>query len=122
MAVMLAQEVTGLRDRALQGLFRDGKKTAKSWQKNVNPTPLGGPHTLGIYLSLVGYQVPGHIGMQQTAQRVRHVRGQLLRRGSYTSLSAVAKAKWTKVLQHNRHDCEGMARVVIGAAEALDPP
>lgn len=102
--------------------FRDGKKTAKRWQKKLNPNapPIDGPHSLALYLSLVGYQVPVHLGTRQTAQRIRHVRDQLLKHGSFASLTPVAKAKWTKVLQHNRHDCEGLARVVVVAAEALE--
>ena len=47
-----------------------------------------------------------------TASRIRTVREQLAKRGSYSKLTKVAKGKWTKVLTHNYHDCVGLQHVV----------
>jgi hypothetical protein len=50
---------------------------------------------------------PGLVG-----KRLRDVGGQLERRGSWDSLTPVAKAKWTKLLRHNDYDCEAMEVVL----------
>lgn len=47
----------------------------------------------------------------KTASRIRHVRGQLKKRGRYDRLTPVAKGKWSKVLTHNYHDCAGLKHV-----------
>ena len=48
----------------------------------------------------------------KTASRIRTVRDQLARHGSHAAMTPVAKAKWTKVLTHNYHDCAGLAHVL----------
>lgn len=53
-----------------------------------------------------------------TASRIRHVRGQLQRRGTYANLTGVAKRKWVNVLTHNFHDCAGLAHVMNVVADA----
>ena len=67
-----------------------------------------GRHQLHRYFELVGHPVPKAFG-PGNFQRIRYVRDMLNRRaGEYGALTAVAKAKWTKALEHNRHDCVGL--------------
>ena len=76
-----------------------------------------GRHRLDRYLGLIGYSVPKILGPGNSAQRIRAVRGQLTRRGDYAALTKTVKAKWTKALKHNWHDCNGLrelVRVVAG--------
>lgn len=40
-----------------------------------------------------------------TTSRLRHVMGQVARRGEFSRLTPTAKGKWTRVLQHNEADC-----------------
>jgi hypothetical protein len=47
-----------------------------------------------------------------TASRIRAVRQQLEKKGTYGEITPVVKAKWSKVLTHNFHDCAGLAHVV----------
>jgi hypothetical protein len=61
--------------------------------KKVNPRPL-------------------HLGSQQATQRIKSVRDMLIRRGKYELLTSVVKGKWTKVLDHNRHDVQGMRKLI----------
>jgi hypothetical protein len=35
-------------------------------------------------------------------------------------LTPVQKAKWSRLLKHNRHDCAGMRRICLTAASELD--
>lgn len=63
--------------------------------------------------------LPGcrNYGKHRTTSRLRHVMGQLERRGTYESLTNVAKWKWTGLIEHNRWDCAASAAL---AALAVD--
>ena len=98
----------------------DGKVITKQWKKNFFPNVqfsyvVGyGRHRLAEYMKLIGYSVPSIHGPWNTGQRIRHIRHQLIkRRGDYDALTPVTKAKWTNMLEHNRHDCVGLSELFI---------
>ena len=105
---------------AVRARHRDAKLAAKPWLKRHHPglrPPKGRrgrrPHTLHFYEGVVGYHVPPGLGPGLTGKRLRDVRGQLVRHGGdFSKLTRVAKAKWTKLLRHNHHDCQGMRAVL----------
>lgn len=74
--------------------------------KRVNRNPLAS------YMKAIGYEVPPMHGVGNTARRILFVREALERRGDAESLTPTAKAKWTNLLEHNRHDCLGLAAVM----------
>jgi hypothetical protein len=77
---------------------------------------------LKSFLELIGYHRPIHLGIEKTTSRIKHVKDQLITRGwSYDALTPVAKAKWTKLLDHNRHDVLGMIELVKKAIEGFVP-
>jgi hypothetical protein len=57
--------------------------------------------------------------LRQASSRIAAVRDQLKNGRPTHNLTAVAKAKWTKVLDYNWHDCNGMREVAIRAAIGL---
>jgi hypothetical protein len=76
---------------------------------------------LAFYLGAIGYEVPTSHGPGNTGSRIQAVRAALERTGgSYESLTRVQKSKWTNLLQHNRHDCEGMKAFCLKAAADLE--
>ena len=77
--------------------------------------------TLKSFLELIGYDRPPHLGLEKTTSRIKHVRDQLIRWGSFEKLSPVAKAKWTKLLDHNSHDVLGMTQLVQRALDGFVP-
>jgi len=77
--------------------------------------------TLQDFLQLIGYDRPKHLGIEKTTSRIKHVRDQLISRGSFDDLTPVAKAKWTKLLDHNRHDVQGMMTLVEKALNGFVP-
>ncbi len=93
------------------GLWRDGKATAKKWKRLKHPSKVFkrivglGTHRLDEYMNLVKYPVPRHFGHRQAAARISYARNQLTKRKTYARLTPVAKAKWTKLLDYNWHDC-----------------
>ena len=44
----------------------------------------------------------------------------LEKRGEYSKLTAVAKAKWTKLLDYNRHDVLSLKALTVHAAQGLE--
>ena len=108
-----------LRAYLLENIW-DVKVEARKWKRNHFPEirfPYirgQGRHRLTEYLKLIHYQVPRGHGPGNTGQRVRYVRNQLLRTdGDYLATTAVAKGKWTKLLAHNYHDCNGLREIAI---------
>lgn len=103
---------------------------AKSWAKRtgieipVIPSTRGGHEnkwSLSGFRRATGYpKIPALFEPGKTASRIRTVRGQLIKRGSYASLTGVAKRKWTNVLTHNYHDCAGLAHVIRVVFEETD--
>lgn len=110
--------------RRLGDVYRDAKYTAAQWKRMHHPrhvfrrTRWSGRDRLANYLRLIDYQVPSHLGDQKTGKRLRDVRDQLRRKQNvYAKLTPVAKAKWTNLLAHNWHDCNGMRELSVRAAQ-----
>jgi len=105
--------------------WRDAKLTAKAWRKVTRPSAQverlrgRGRHRLACYMELIDYRIPAHFGDRQASSRIAAVRDQLKNGRPTHNLTAVAKAKWTKVLDYNWHDCNGMREVAIRAAIGL---
>jgi hypothetical protein len=107
----------------LDDVSRDALDTARLWKRLFHRPvlferiPGRARHRLTNYMELIGYRLPRYFGDRQAAQRIDHVRQQLLRHGcEYETLTPVAKAKWTKVLDYNWHDCNGMREVLMRAS------
>lgn len=96
----------------------DAKVVTKRWARITHPefTParISGRdrHTLDQYLELAGYAVPRMHGSGNTGSRLRSLRTPFEKGRSFSNLTPVQKAKWTNLLEHNRHDCFGMAHLV----------
>jgi hypothetical protein len=96
----------------------DAKVVAKRWARIAHPEfkPARiagrGRHTLDQYLDLANYAVPRMHGAGNTGSRLRSLRTALEKGKTFSQLTSVQKAKWTNLLEHNRHDCFGMARLV----------
>jgi hypothetical protein len=95
---------------------------AKSWANRAGvvvptiPSNRGGREnkwSLSGFRQATGYRdISALFEPGKTASRIRTVRDQLAKRSNYADLTPVAKAKWSKVLTHNFHDCAGLAHVV----------
>jgi hypothetical protein len=88
---------------------------AKSWKRKAFPkSRVSG---LKDYLKLVNYARGDHLGIKQSTQRISSVINMLAKRKNYEELTPVVKAKWTKLLDHNRIDVQGMKFLVINAVK-----
>jgi hypothetical protein len=101
----------------------NGIPIAKRWKRATHPNvtfavdpkhPMRGKNQLSRFLELIDYHVPKAYGPGNSAKRIRDVREMLNRKdGDYAKLTPVAKAKWTKALLHNWHDCVGLRALMI---------
>ena len=99
---------------------------AKAWKRLAFPDvvfkkdpkrPMRGKHQLDRYFKLIGYDVPKAFGPDNSAQRIRATREMLTRKnGDYAALTPTVKAKWTKALQHNWHECDGLHELMLRCA------
>ena len=113
--------------QGVQSRYRDARELARHWRRKVRPDlqpetiPYLGRHRLAFYLDAIGYQVSTSHGPGNTGSRIQTVRAALESAGGrYDRLTRVQKAKWTNLLEHNRHDCEGMRTFCLKAAAELE--
>ena len=71
-------------------------------------------------LPTVDYEVPKHLGKGNATKRLNAVTDMLEKRGEYLELTAVAKGKWTKLLDYNKHDVLGLKALVEQAAKDME--
>jgi hypothetical protein len=93
----------------LSPFYVDAKRLLKSWFiKNV-PKNRPRPFALDSVLKKLGYPKYQFWGNQQTTQRIKNVRDQLINRNqNYSSLTPTTKGKWTKVYKYNQQDVMGL--------------
>jgi hypothetical protein len=97
--------------------YRDGRKIAKRWINSSRPRASHSEHTLRHFLLIIGEGKPSYLGVRQSTRRLRCVIEMLALRGAYSDLTPVAKGKWTKFLQNNAADCQGLKRLIEYIAE-----
>jgi len=96
----------------------DAKIIAKRWKHKTYPhirwqrRARGATHSLDRYMELVGYRVPLVNGPGKTGARLRSLRARL---ESGKPMTKGLKSHWTKLLNHNFHDCRGMRAVMVRA-------
>ena len=99
---------------------------AKKWAKKRHPDYVfkktsyrSGKYSLDQFFDLIEYPVPTAFGPGNSAKRIRDVREALVKRdGDWSRLTRTQKAKWTKAMKHNWHDCEGTRQLMIKVASS----
>ena len=105
-------------DIDVRPLYRDAHKIGRRWINRLHRSTVD-EWTFDQFMEFMGYEKPTHFGHQKVTHRLRGVRNGLRARGTYEELTAVQKAKWTKLLKYNRVDCLGMRDLVLRAASEL---
>jgi hypothetical protein len=101
--------------------IRNALPEAKRWKNRNYPAvvfPLNHRsqrNSLNNFMDFTGMPTPNFL--RPVAARIRYVMTQIERRGTYASLTSVAKAKWTNMLSHNQWDCRGTRHVLLQACE-----
>jgi hypothetical protein len=88
--------------------YYDAHKVLKKWFNQNHHKERPRPFDLYSVLNFFNYPLKSY-GNRQTTQRIRYMEDQLARhQGDFTKATPVAKQKWSKVLNYNRQDVEGM--------------
>lgn len=109
----VVQEFAGV---DLSDTFRDARKIAKKWKNKFHKEAAAGCRSLKDYLAFIGYERGAHLGERKSTSRIKTVKEMLEKRVEFKKLTPTAKAKWTKLLDHNEIDCRGMKALVLRAA------
>jgi hypothetical protein len=95
----------------ISSVYVNANLVARSWKKLAYPKlRVSG---LKDYLKLVNYPRGDHLGIKQSTQRIASVANMLAKKKSFEDLTPVVKAKWTKLLDHNKIDVQGMKFLIL---------
>ena len=97
--------------------YANGRALAARWATRAPDIEKPASGALEYYLELVGYEVPEWAGPGQVGSTIRSLH-QRLAAGRQPTESQLER--WGHLLEHNRHDCEGMRAVCIRAATELE--
>jgi hypothetical protein len=103
--------------------YANARAFAEYWRNRLHDRAKPEVGRLADYLDLIGYAVPpeaepGHVGDTIRGLRPRLERG--------LPMTGVQRARWDRLVEHNRFDCAGMRAVCLRATRELeaaaDPP
>jgi hypothetical protein len=99
----------------VDAVYADARMIAKKLRKQFS-YPVGEPpRDLKSYLSYIDFERGDYLGLRKSTSRLRAVIDMLDKKQDYDLLTATVKAKWTKLLEHNRIDVLGMRALVLMA-------
>jgi len=93
--------------------YANGRALAARWATRAPGLEKPATGDLERYFELIGYEVPESAGPGQVGATVRSLT-QRLAAGRQPTESQLER--WADLVEHNRHDCEGMRAVCIRAA------
>jgi hypothetical protein len=105
----------------LSPVYCDGKRIAKRWVNRAGRGDELEDWSLKSFLRFIGFPRPSNLGISQASSRLLYVRSMLIRQGTYQGLTPTAKAKWTKLLAHNKIDCDGLRALLRATTSPLEP-
>ena len=100
-------------DISIDHVYADARMIAKQLRKHLNYEGNSPPRSLKEYLKAIDFPRGDYLGERKSTSRLKAVIDMLERRHSFEKLTPVVKAKWTKLLEHNRIDVIGMRELVL---------
>ncbi|MEO8468727.1 MAG: hypothetical protein ABI573_03560 [Chloroflexota bacterium] len=101
--------------------YANALAVAKRWANKLHAESKPASGELSGYLAMIGYPVPPGAGPGHVGDTIRALRPAL---AACRPLTRRQKARWSRLLSHNRHDCAGMRAVGLlatGETEAAGP-
>lgn len=90
--------------------YANALAVAKRWATKLYPETKPTSGELAGYLAMIGYPVPAGAGPGHVGETTRALRPGL---GAGRPLTPRQKARWRRLLSHNRHDCSGRRAVCL---------
>ncbi len=103
--------------RRFEARYANGRALAARWTTRDPRVEKPATGDLERYFELIGFEVPDSAGPGQVGSTVRSLR-QRLAAGRQPTENQLER--WADLVEHNRHDCEGMRAVCIRAATDLE--
>ena len=77
-------------------------------------------NTLSAYLAYLGYPVPDGAGPGQAGKTIKVLQDAFAKDdGRVDQLTEKQRARWAALIAHNDHDCAGMRRIFVRAADEM---
>jgi hypothetical protein len=99
--------------------YLDARKVAKYWFRKCHADHHSPGTGLKDFLRFINYERGAYLGERKSTKRIRAVATMLASKGSYSGLTTTVKAQWTKVLEHNKIDVQGMKSLMSMACKEL---
>lgn len=97
--------------------FGNGRSIAERWRNRCHGGDKPSTGRLVDYLALIRYPLPDEAAGGDVGDTIRAIRDRLDRGLPPTPAQ---RARWERLLEHNRHDCAGMRQVCLVAAREID--
>jgi hypothetical protein len=97
--------------------YANARLIARRWRNRCHGGGNPASGRLADYLALIGYPVPDEAIAGQVGETIRILRRRL---AQGLPLTANQRARWERLVEHNRHDCTGMRRVCLMATRELE--
>lgn len=97
--------------------YANARRVAERWRNRCHDGDRPPDNKLASFLRLIRYEVPPVAAPGRVGETVRTLRARLAAGREPTRLQV---QRWAFVLEHNRHDCNGMRAVCLAATADLD--
>lgn len=97
--------------------YANARLVARRWRNKCHGGDNPNSGRLVDYLALIGYLVPDDAAAGHVGETIRVLRRRL---EQGFPLTANQRARWERLVEHNRHDCAGMRRVCLRATQELE--
>jgi hypothetical protein len=104
----------------ISGQYKNARAVAQRWRSRFHPDAAANGNGLKDYFKLIGVERGRHLGDRKSTKWIRAVRNGLRTNRTFDGLTSTQKAFWTKLLQHNRIDCEGMRTLIVRVSDELE--
>ena len=104
----------------LKTRYVNARTLVVNWRNSRRRGKKPGTNTLPAYLAYLGYPVPEEAGPGQAGKSIKVLQDALLKRGGDPDqLTDKQRARWDALIAHNDHDCAGMRRIFVRAADEM---
>ena len=100
--------------------YVNARTFAEYWRNKCHAGDRPDVATLANYLQLIGHEVPVEYGPGKVGETIRRIRKSLEKGDGVAGVNADQLRRWEALRQHNRHDCIGMRKVCLRAADEIE--
>ena len=103
----------------LEARFVNARAVAVHWRNACHGGERPATSQLADYLALIGYEVSKGAGPGRAGETIRIVSKALKKGQGIGGLTANQRRRWQQLRDHNLHDCHGMKKVCVQAADEV---